>query len=79
MNIHFAVAVVANLISNTNLQPPPIPEFHNNMYWSPDSEAESSEIFPGPRLGECHPSFGAFPTDPKWIFENAFIAVSGNF
>ena len=26
-------------------------EFYNNLYWSPEAEAETSEIFPGPKLG----------------------------
>ena len=28
-------------------------EFYNNLYWSPEAEAEASEIFPGPQLGGC--------------------------
>ena len=35
-------------------QSPPLTEFYNNLYWSPEVEAEASEIFPGPKLGGPH-------------------------
>jgi len=60
-------------------------EFYNNLYWSPEAEAEASEIFPGPKLGTWHGvswaewKEGGNDTESLWLDPLFKDPASGDF